>query len=100
MKLVIVNYEDYDMYTIRVSHPIEYKDKETLLKDFDFARETAFQKEKNNRASLGYPGDDFFYYAFNFQGVFMMYSKDYQPELYTVDEWFDKYKDCGIHKWN
>lgn len=94
MKLIIVNYQDYDCYSAKVAHPREFSSKESLMQEFDLAREKEFQ----DITSYYEDKRDIRYYRVKFMGLEInmdTLSLDSWPEFYTVEEWFERYKNVA-----
>lgn len=78
MRLVM---EYWGQYLVQI--PIEYESKELFLKDFSKAIDD-FDTESDR--GIMFLGAEFDYYWFSY------HCKKTLPEIYTLDEWFDKFK--------
>jgi hypothetical protein len=88
MKLVIEFYECDEECNSTITIPVEYESAEALICDFTDCVRAAV---KNKIHSFTFCGEEFyaaFFYFYNEHGV---YHED-PPNVYTLDEWFDKKK--------
>ena len=92
MRLVLVNYEEYDMYNVRVAYPVEFESKEALIAEFELQKDKGIAETKRKNPTKEWMHRHALIELCGIPINIDSSRPDEYPEFYTVDEWFEQCK--------